>query len=180
MLVLLLGMLVICSLSGSGGRGGGLVWHGGLTAGCVCLSGWKAGQIGPDCLLAVLMAGGVGLLGVQMLHVPASGRERGGLRLSGGLACVVVLTQVMMQGTEDMTQHFMVMAALCAVLCGVWGACIARGPAALCAGLACGLDGVMLLGAQAGSMLVMAEAIVAVAGLNAVLARIPRMGGDLS
>ncbi|MCE2564323.1 hypothetical protein [Komagataeibacter sp. FNDCF1] len=182
MLVLLLGMLVICSLSCSGGRGGGLVWHGGLTAGCVCLSGWNGGQqVGVACLLAVVLAGCVGLLGVQMLHVPASGRERSVIRLAGGLVCVTVLAQVIVQGAVgDMAQRFMVMAALCAILCGAWGACIARGPAALCAGLACGLDGVMLLGARAGSTPVMLVVIVAAAGLNAVMASIPRAGGDSS
>ena len=91
---------------------------------------------------------------------------------------MTVLAQLLMQGVGDMAQHFMVMAALCAVLCGVWGACIARGPVALCAGLACGLDGVMLLGARAGSTLVMVEVIVVAAGLNAVLARIPRTDMD--
>ncbi|ATU71989.1 hypothetical protein SXCC_03835 [Gluconacetobacter sp. SXCC-1] len=180
MLVLLLGMLVICSLSGSGGRGGGLVWHGGLTAACIGLWSWVQGQAGLACLLAVVMAGGVGLLGVQMLHVPASGRERSGLRLAGGLACVTVLAQILTHGVGDMAQHFMVMAALCAVLCGVWGACIARGPVALCAGLACGLDGIMLLGARAGSTSVMMVAIVATAVLNAALAGMPRMETDPS
>ena len=177
MLVLLLGMLVICSLSGSGGRGGGLVWHGGLTAACIGLSGWMRGQVGLACLLAVVMAGCVGLLGVQMLHVPAAGRERSGLRLAGGLACVTVLAQLLMQGVGDMAQHFMVMAALCAVLCGVWGACIARGPVALCAGLACGLDGVMLLAARTDDLLVMGEVIVAAIGLNVLLAAAPRVHG---
>ncbi|GAN95871.1 hypothetical protein Geu3261_0037_117 [Komagataeibacter europaeus NBRC 3261] len=178
MLVLLFGVLVILSLSTSGGRGGGPVWHGACMAACVCLSRWTQGQVGPACVMAVGLAGLLGLLGAQMLHIPAAGRERSGLRLAGGLVCIAVLAQVIMQGPQvDMTARLMGMTGLSAILCGVWGACIARGPVALCAGLACGLDGVMLLAARADSMLVMAEVIMAAIGLNILLATHPRSHG---
>ncbi|AHI26080.1 hypothetical protein H845_2150 [Komagataeibacter xylinus E25] len=180
MLVLLFGVLVILSLSTSGGRGGGPVWHGACMAACVCLSRWGQGlgQAGPACVMAVGLAGLLGLLGVQMLHVPAGARERSGLRLAGGLACIAVLAQVIMQGPQvDMTARLMGMTGLAAILCGVWGACIARGPVALCAGLACGLDGVMLLAARADSLLVMGEVVIAAIGLNILLATYPRSHG---
>ncbi|MDT8872705.1 hypothetical protein RAA17_20210 [Komagataeibacter rhaeticus] len=97
MLVLLLGMLVICSLSGSGGRGAGLCGmgaYGGVHRPVELDAG--AGRTGLPAGRG--HGGGVGLLGVQMLHVPASGRERSGLRLAGGLACVTVLAQILTHG----------------------------------------------------------------------------------
>ncbi|AQU86870.1 hypothetical protein B0W47_04630 [Komagataeibacter nataicola] len=178
MLVLLLGMVVIVSLSGSGGWGGGLAWHAGLAAACVWLWQWAQGSVGMACLLAGAQAGLVGLLGVQMLHGQAGPRERSGLRLCGGLVCVAVLAQVIVPGMPGgMTARLMGLAGLSAIVCGVWGACIARAPAALCAGLACGLDGVMLLAGLADSPLVMVETLVAVAVLNLVLLRARRSGG---
>ncbi|GCE83261.1 hypothetical protein [Komagataeibacter diospyri] len=178
MLVLLFGVLVILSLSTSGGRGGGPVWHGACMAACVCLSRWGHEQVGLACVMAVGLAGLLGLLGVQMLHIPAGERERSGLRLAGGLACIAVLAQVIMQGPQvGMTARLMGMTGLAATLCGVWGACIARGPVALCAGLACGLDGVMLLAARVDDRLVMAEVIVVAIGLNILLAACPRSHG---
>ncbi|GCE79660.1 hypothetical protein LV478_17510 [Komagataeibacter oboediens] len=178
MLVLLLGVLVILSLSTSGERGGGPVWHAVCTAACVCLSRWVQGRVGLACVMAVGLAALFGLLGVQMLHIPAARRERSGLRLAGGLACVAVLTQVIMQGSQDgMTARLMGMTGLAAILCGAWSACIARGPVALCAGLACGLDGVMLLAARTDDLLVMGEVIVAAIGLNVLLAAAPRVHG---
>ncbi|GBQ49979.1 hypothetical protein ACM0P6_05750 [Komagataeibacter sucrofermentans] len=178
MLVLLLGMVVILSLSGSGGRGGGLAWHAGLAAACVGLWQWAQGSVGVTCLLAVVQAGLVGLLGLQMLYGQTGPRERSGLRLAGGLACVAVLAQVIVPGMPGgMTARLMGLAGLSAIVCGVWGACIARAPAALCAGLACGLDGVMLLAGLADSPLVMTETLVAAAVLNLVLLRTRRSVG---
>ncbi|NPC67964.1 hypothetical protein HNW77_16610, partial [Komagataeibacter sp. AV436] len=158
---------------------GGLAWHAGLAAACVWLWQWAQGGAGLSCLLAVAQAGLVGLLGLQLLHGQAGPRERSGLRLAGGLACIAVLAQVIVPGMPGgMTARLMGLAGLSAILCGVWGACIARAAPALCAGLACGLDGVMLLAGQADSTLVMTETLVAAAALNLMLLRVRRSGGS--
>ncbi|GAB6966504.1 hypothetical protein JCM25156A_05410 [Komagataeibacter kakiaceti JCM 25156] len=175
MLVLLLGVLVILSVAGSGGTMGGLVWHAALTAVCICF--FHAGPGIVACVLAGVMAVLVGLLAVQMSRVPAGGRAWGAVRLAGGLLCVAVLAQVMVRdGPTDMAARLAGLAGLAAIMCGVWGACLARVPVALCAGLAYGLDGVMLLGAQAGSLLAMGQAVAAAVGLNILMAAAPRGG----
>ncbi|RFD20248.1 hypothetical protein DY926_07065 [Komagataeibacter melaceti] len=175
MLVLLLGLLVILSVAGGGNTVGGLAWHAGLTALCVCFA--YAGQGAMPCVLAVVMAVLTGLLAVQMSRVPATARERGGIRLAGGLLCVALLAQVIVHdGSADITARLAGLAGLAAIMCGAWGACLARAPVALCASLAYGLDGVTLLAAQADSMLGMGQAVAAAVGLNIIMAAVLRGG----
>lgn len=177
-LVLLLGMLVILSVSGGAGGGGALLWHAVLTAACICFSCWVRGQGGMVVPLALVAAGLVGVLAIQMRHAHAVPDGRGGIRLAGGLVCVAVLAQVIVsEGAADMMARLMGLVGLSAIVCGVWAACVTRGVVALCAGLACAVDGMMLLGAQADSIPVIIEALVVAAGLNWVMADLFRDGG---
>ncbi|MBB2200282.1 hypothetical protein [Gluconacetobacter tumulisoli] len=160
MLSLLLGLLILLSVILSGVRGWPLLWHGGLVAAALLAAARDAATPVLPCLAAVgVMAAILPLAwGLARLEdMPPSARERA-VCMGGGLVLTILAVIAVPQGMMDKAARLDLIAALAVILCGVLAAAVRRSVVGQCAGLACALNGLMLLAGLSGRGAVLAGA----------------------